>query len=85
MKKTINQFINDEQNNSGLLLIDMPTGFGKTYIASESMYHYAMKNKDKKIFYITTLIKNLPCQELQNVYKKHGRELQYEKDVLDNM
>ena len=41
-----------------------------------------MKNKDKKIFYITTLIKNLPCQELQNVYKKHGRELQYEKDVL---
>lgn len=26
MKKTINQFINDEQNNSGLLLIDMPTG-----------------------------------------------------------
>lgn len=82
MKKTINQFINDEENNSGLLLIDMPTGFGKTYIASESMYHYVMKNKDKKIFYITTLIKNLPCQELQNVYKKHGRELQYEKDVL---
>lgn len=82
MKKTIDQFINDEQNNSGLLLIDMPTGFGKTYLASESMYHYALDNKDKKIFYITTLIKNLPCQELQNVYKKHGHESQYEKDVL---
>lgn len=82
MKKTIDQFIYDEQNDSGLLLIDMPTGFGKTYLASESMFCYALDNNGKKIFYITTLIKNLPCQELRNVYCKYGQESQYEKDVL---
>lgn len=82
MKKTINQFINDKQINSGLLLIDMPTGFGKTYMASECMYQYAANNKEKRIFYITTLIKNLPCQELRNVYCKYNQEHQYQKDVL---
>ena len=58
MKNAINNHINDSTKNTGLLLVDPPTGYGKTYIAAHSIYNYVRKIKgNKKIFFVTTLIK----------------------------
>ena len=83
MQNTINDYINDTTKNTGLILIDPPTGYGKTYMAAQSIYNYVRNgNGDKKIFFVTTLIKNLPVDELRKVYKEHGEEHRFEKDVL---
>lgn len=83
MQNTINDYINDTTKNTGLMLIDPPTGYGKTYMAAQSIYNYARKSEgNKKIFFVTTLIKNLPVDELRKVYKEHGEEHLFERDVL---
>lgn len=83
MQNTINNYINDTTNNTGLMLVDPPTGYGKTYMAAQSIYDYVRNREgDKKIFFVTTLIKNLPVDELRKVYREHGEEHLFEKDVL---
>lgn len=83
MQNTINDYINDTTKNTGLILVDPPTGYGKTYMAAQSIYNYARKSEgNKKIFFVTTLIKNLPVDELRKVYKEHGEEHLFERDVL---
>ena len=59
MKKTILNFMTSKEN--GLIIADMPTGFGKTYNCVQAMYEYIYEeNGTKKQFYTTTLKKNLP-------------------------
>ena len=47
---------------NGLFLMDMPTGFGKTYNVIKYIFDASIdeKNHDKRYFFITTLKKNLP-------------------------
>jgi len=83
MQNTIYNYIDDTTKNTGLILVDPPTGYGKTYMAAQSIYNYARKSEgNKKIFFVTTLIKNLPVDELRKVYKEHGEEHLFESDVL---
>ena len=80
MKDTILNFMKDKDN--GLIIADMPTGFGKTYNCVQAMYEYIYIEKGtKKQFYTTTLKKNLPIEELKKVYKQHKNK-NFEKDVL---
>ena len=80
MQKVISNYINDKSKNTGLLLIDPPTGYGKTYMSVQSIYDYVKKSEEnKKIFFLTTLIKNLPVDELRKIYKEHGEEDSFEK------
>ena len=83
MKETIDNFINPNNITNGLLIADMPTGYGKTYTASRSIYDYIYKFEgQRKIFFITTLKKNFPENELKSAYKKHDNLENFNKDVL---
>ena len=64
MKDIIKQFCLEK--DKGLFLLDMPTGFGKTYNVLEFIANnYDSPDfEDKKFFFITTLKKNLPEAEL---------------------
>ncbi|MBS5315045.1 MAG: hypothetical protein KHY44_01505 [Clostridiales bacterium] len=77
MKSTIKRFM--ESKKTGLLAIELPTGYGKTYNVVQCIKEYIEKNPDRKIFFITTLTKNLPINELKKVYKS---EQEYDNDVL---
>lgn len=68
MYTTIKEYCSNEIEN-GLLLLDMPTGFGKTYNVLKYIYEAAMdeSNYERKFFFVTTLKKNLP----ENDLKKH--------------
>lgn len=73
MFNTIHNYCYNGQNN-GLLLLDMPTGSGKTYNVLNYIFEESIKeeNKSKKFFFITTLKKNLPIKELEERFKNAG-------------
>ncbi len=72
------------ESELGLLLLSMPTGFGKTYRVLEFIYNYyqTFKEKGRKIIFITNLKKNLPSDELKQRFIDQGRENEYEENVL---
>ncbi len=73
MEDIIKQFCLEKEK--GLFLLDMPTGFGKTYNVLEFIANNydSPEFKDKKIFFITTLKKNLPETELRERFQKKGK------------
>lgn len=75
MKQIITNYCDNTEINNGLLLIDMPTGFGKTYNVLDYIYNASINeaNAHKKIFFITTLKKNLPEKELEQRFKENGQ------------
>ena len=68
MIELLNKYCIENQNNTGLFLLDMPTGIGKTYSVLKFIKDYLKQKESKRIFFITTLKKNLddPCQNLKN-------------------
>lgn len=61
MKNIIKKFCEDKSLDNGLFLLDMPTGFGKTHNVLDYIFEISTNpNFDKKIFFVTTLKKNLP-------------------------
>ncbi len=60
MYSCIKSFMDNDKEN-GLLLLDMPTGFGKTYSVIKYIAEFIKETGEtgKKIFFITTLKKNL--------------------------
>lgn len=70
MYKVIQRFCNDEHDN-GLLLLDMPTGSGKTYSVLNYIFDAVLNEADnRKYFFITTLKKNLPIEDLRSRFEK---------------
>lgn len=81
MYQIIKNYCENDQTN-GLFLMDMPTGFGKTYNVIKYIYEAAIddSNRDKKYFFITTLKKNLPTEELRGKFtENHQEQLFFEK------
>ncbi|MBJ7295086.1 MAG: hypothetical protein JHC73_01850, partial [Dolichospermum sp.] len=72
------------QHNQGLLLLSMPTGFGKTYNVFKFIYEnykeFAAKNR--KILFLTNLKKNLVFEDLKKLFIADGNEDDYDKYVL---
>jgi len=66
---------------AGLLLLDLPTGTGKTYNAVKFIYDNYEKVKNKIIF-ITNLKKNLPIEELKKFFEKDNRLKDFDRDIL---
>lgn len=78
----VQKFCEDASFPNGLLLLDMPTGFGKTHTMLDYIFTAACSAafKNRKIFFITTLKKNLPQKELEERFKKVEKtELFHEK------
>ncbi|MCM1306529.1 MAG: hypothetical protein NC037_05895 [Bacteroides sp.] len=73
MNRILENFCNNKSIEKGLLLIDMPTGTGKTYQVAK----FIASNYDKiagNIFFITQLKKNLPEEEIRECFKNLGKE-----------
>ena len=83
MKDTIRRFI-DNGNDTGLMLLDMPTGSGKTHNVLEYICEESLKpeNRDRKYFFITTLKKNLPTEKLRQMFVAAGRECEFDRKFL---
>ena len=82
MKKIIQKFIECGTSN-GLLLLDMPTGSGKTFSVLQYISESILKQKaTTKYFFITTLKKNLPEDELRNHFKESGNEALFDEIFL---
>jgi len=79
MKEAIGRFCHAREN--GLFLLDMPTGFGKTY----SVLEFITDNYDKseysevKFFFVTTLKKNLPFEKLREHFEKHDKGKDFDR------
>lgn len=82
MKQAIVNFC--KTMDTGLFLLDMPTGFGKTYSVLDFMVdnYDSPEFKDKKIFFVTTLKKNLPSKELREHFASRGKADDYDKYCL---
>ena len=80
MLKLLNRYCLDNTKDTGLMLLDMPTGTGKTYNVLQFIKSYLRQNRDKKIFFVTTLKKNLddPYNELLD-------DLKGESDLRDTV
>ena len=82
MEQAIENFC--KNTDTGLFLLDMPTGSGKTYSVLEFIADNFDKEefKDKKFFFITTLIKNLPYDDLRDHFAKKGKGTEFDKCCL---
>lgn len=76
MKEVIKGFCEDEQTTNGLFLIDMPTGAGKTYEVVHYIKELMEKFPEKKIFFVTTLKKNLdaPYNDLLEILSEEQKK-----------
>lgn len=82
MYKVIQRFCNDEHDN-GLLLLDMPTGSGKTYSVLNYIFDAVQNSDDKRrYFFITTLKKNLPIEDLRKRFETAGKLDIYKEKFL---
>lgn len=68
---------------NGLLLLDLPTGFGKTYQTLRFIYDNYQLNPNKKVIFLTNLKKNLPHDTtLKNFFEGDNKLSDYERDVV---
>lgn len=83
MYEVIKRYVESEPDN-GLMLIDMPTGSGKTYSAIKYIYDSCMldENKNRKYIFVTTLKKNLPIDDIKRWFEKDGRIDLFNEKVL---
>lgn len=83
MYEAIKKYCENERKN-GLYLMDMPTGFGKTYNVIKYIFDASTDevNKERRYFFITTLKKNLPIPELEDWFKKAGKIDQFKEKFL---
>ena len=73
MEEVLKKIIEDEifrfmEKEKGLSIIEIPTGRGKTHNILDCIVKYREKYPERKIFFITTQLKNLPYEDLKNLY-----------------
>lgn len=70
--------------DNGLLLLDMPTGFGKTYNVLKYICEASMEenNTERKFFFVTTLKKNLPKDDLEKRFRESGHLAEFKEKFL---
>lgn len=68
----------------GLLLLSMPTGFGKTHQTIDFIFeNFArFKGEGRLFFFITNLKKNLPYRDLRKRFVDAGMEKAFDENVL---
>lgn len=71
MYRIINNYVNNG-NDNGLILIDEPTGSGKTYTSLKYIEDELIRGSTKRYFFVTSMKKNLPYEELKENLKKAG-------------
>ncbi|WP_009631111.1 hypothetical protein [Synechocystis sp. PCC 7509] len=82
MEEILNEYC--KQINPGLLLLSMPTGFGKTYNVIKFIYsnYKEFAFQKRKIIFITNLKKNLPIEDLRKHFIANNNRDEFEDYVL---
>lgn len=78
-------FYEMSQHENGLALITMPTGSGKSWSMNHFIYDYLHDpdtDHNRRIFVVTREKKNLPYEDLREIYEENGRGEEFEHDVL---
>ncbi len=83
MRQLIRRFCDDENHDRNILLIDMPTGTGKTHFVIDYIYEHLINDDEKKIFFITPLKKNLPYRKLEEKLEDGHEDLKKYIMVVD--
>lgn len=78
----IKRYCNDTTLNNGLLLIDSPTGSGKTHSVMQFICDKVCNDLNTKIFYITSLKKNLPENDLAKMFLEKGKKNIFDEKFL---
>lgn len=82
MIEIIKKYCDDTTLNNGLLLIDSPTGSGKTHNVMQFICDKVCSGSNTKIFYITPLKKNLPENDLAKMFSKVGKKKLFDEKFL---
>lgn len=82
MQQELTEYFRDISTESGLLLAEAPTGYGKTYQTVQAIYSYLKQGGDRRILFATPLLKNLPVEDLRRAYEQDGRGDAFEREVL---
>lgn len=69
MKDILRNFLEINDQSSGLMLLPLTTGSGKTHHVLEYIADLLLRNREQKVFFITTQKKNLPVDKLRRMYK----------------
>lgn len=69
MKDILRNFLEKNKQDSGLMLLPLTTGSGKTHHVLEYIADLLTRNREQKVFFITTQKKNLPVEKLRSLYK----------------
>lgn len=71
-------------DTSGLFLMDMPTGFGKTYSVLKYIFEACQleENRERRYFFITPLKKNLPIDDLKGFFQDAEMLTQFDEKFL---
>ena len=73
MYNIIKRYCENEFTN-GLMLLDMPTGSGKTYSVIKYIFDAVQDvNNSRRFFFITTLKKNLPENDIKRFFEKEEK------------
>ena len=89
MKQTLDKFISN--NTNGIILLDSPTGFGKTYNVIQIIKDFIQGKSHQdleRIFFVTNLRTNLPYEDLDKLLsdedkKKYFVAKSYEENIFD--
>ena len=89
MEKVYKNFIDDD-NQTGLYLMGLPTGIGKTYLSLAYLATKCIETKEyERIFFLTTSHKNLPHEDMAKLLKENGEDNvikieSYQENILAN-
>lgn len=67
------------EKENGLSIIEIPTGRGKTHNILECIVKFRNECPERKIFFITTQLKNLPYDDLKKLYPN---KVQFDNEVM---
>ena len=82
MQRELLDYFRDDYAGPGLLLAEAPTGYGKTYQTVQAIYTYLKEGGARRVLFVTTLLKNLPTEDLRRAYEQDGRGDRFGKEVL---
>lgn len=84
INKTLKKYCNfSNKEKTGLFLLDLPTGFGKTYEILKYIFEIYLTVPNRKIVFLTDLKKNLPHDTtLKKFFEEAERLSDYERDVV---
>lgn len=72
----------DDAPTTGLFLLDLPTGFGKTHAVLNLMFDAYHSQPQRKIIFLTDLKKNLPFKEFKQRFQEEEWD-KFNRDVLE--